>query len=163
MRSFHTRSKFFKKQDTTWLQMVTDAECLGQQPYHSQGPPSVKDVCVKSLFFPNVFLFFVLVGYLALLSVSLHTSSSLTGLFSPLSRSLTTHTHTILVSDILPNPGIHTFVSFLSPSDIHDSDYYHTLYPHLLAIPLPKPSSIYTHFSFFLWTYMAIHTLSYYT
>ena len=26
--------------------LVTVAECLGQQPYHSQGPPSTRDVCV---------------------------------------------------------------------------------------------------------------------
>ena len=32
--------------------LVTVAECLGQEPYHSQGPPSTRDVCVYLFFLP---------------------------------------------------------------------------------------------------------------
>ena len=53
--------------------LVTVAECLGQQPYHSQGPPSARDVCQVFSFFTGVFLttFFLVggIGYLALLKV----------------------------------------------------------------------------------------------
>ena len=38
--------------------LVTVAECLGQQPYHSQGPPSTRDVCVYFIFLPAYFLTF---------------------------------------------------------------------------------------------------------
>ena len=36
--------------------LVTVAECLGQQPYHSQGPPSARDVC--QVFFFSLLAYF---------------------------------------------------------------------------------------------------------